>query len=260
MQTILYHIGRIAREAGAIVKRHFDHLNQSEIHKKGTIDLVTDADRETEAFIHEKLQKQFPDIAFLGEETGGENGKGAQVFVVDPIDGTTSFVHGHPFHSVSIAYRENGKSMAGAVYLPYFDQLYWAGKGAGAWKDGKRIHVSKTNELINALGATGFGCVRSNIKPDNVPAIADLLYKLQGVRRCGSAAIDLCYVAEGRYDTYWEFHIKPWDWAAGKIIVEEAGGIVTGFDGKEPDDSLGRILSSNGLLHNTMLNEIAKHI
>ncbi|NMA47231.1 MAG: inositol monophosphatase [Lentisphaerae bacterium] len=257
---MLVKLGCIVRDAGAIVRRYFEHLRGDELIHKGATDIVTVADREVERYLQRRLHEAFPDIAFYGEE--GDYAPLAsyeRVFIVDPIDGTTSFVHGHPFHAVSVGLREEGQTSAGVVYLPYFDQLYWAGRGQGAWKDGRRIRVSTNAKLLNALGATGFGCVRGRIRPDNVPMLSEMIYRLRGFRTCGSAAIDLCYVAEGHYDVFWEYFIQPYDWEAGALIVEEAGGRVTGFDGKAPQDERGRILASNGLLHQEMMDILAKH-
>ncbi|MDD4539866.1 MAG: inositol monophosphatase family protein [Lentisphaeria bacterium] len=256
----LVKLGRIARDAGVIVRRYFEHLRGDEVSHKGATDIVTVADREVERYLQQRLHEAFPDVAFYGEE--GHYAPLAtyeRVFIVDPIDGTTSFVHGHPFHAVSLGLREEGQTSAGVVYLPYFDQLYWAGRGQGAWKDGRRLRVSANADMLQALGGTGFGCVRAHAQPDNVPMLSEMIYRLRGFRTCGSAAIDLCYVAEGHYDVYWEYLLQPYDWEAGALIVEEAGGRVTGFDGQPPRDDVGRILATNGLLHHEMMDIVAKH-
>jgi myo-inositol-1(or 4)-monophosphatase len=182
------------------------------------------------------------------------------VFIVDPIDGTTSYLHGYPFYCISIGLRENGVTTGAVVYLPYLKDIYTAIRGEGAKKNGKPIHVSAVLDFVNAIGATGFGCVRSHVKPDNVDLSAKMIRKLQGFRRSGSAAIDLCHVADGCVDLYWEFYIKPWDYEAGRLIVQEAGGKVTGFDGNPIDEKAGRVFASNGLLHNDMLREFAEYL
>lgn len=257
----LVKLGRIARDAGAIARGYFAHLRSDEVIHKGATDMVTVADREVEQFLQQRLRAAFPDIAFYGEEGHyAPLSSYERVFIVDPIDGTTSFVHGHPFYAVSLGLREAGVTTAGVVYLPYFDQLYWAGRGQGAWRDGRPIHVTATADLLQALGGTGFGCVRGHARPDNVPMLSDMIYRLRGFRTCGSAAIDLCYVAEGHYDVYWEYLLQPYDWEAGALIVQEAGGRVSGFDGGPPQDGVGRIVASNGMLHQAMLAIVATHL
>jgi myo-inositol-1(or 4)-monophosphatase len=256
----LVKLGRIARDAGAMVRRYFEHVGREQVMHKNQTDLVTIADREVERHLQKRLKEAFPAIAFYGEEGDyAPLSSYERVFVVDPIDGTTNFVHGHPFFAVSIGLREDGQTTAGVVYLPYFDQLYWAGRGQGAWKEGRPIRVTNNEQLLQALAGTGFACVRAGIKPDNVSMLAEVIYRLRGFRTCGSAAIDLCYVAEGHYDVYWEYRLKPYDWEAGALIVAEAGGRVSGFDGQALQDELGRILASNGLLHEKMMDLLAKH-
>jgi len=224
------------------------------------VDLVTRVDRDLEESIRTDLAQAFPDVAFYGEEGAyGALADYPRVFIVDPLDGTTSFVHGHPFYSISIAYREDGTTRLGVVALPAFGETYWAQRGAGAFHDGRRLRVSDTAVLIESLAATGFACVRARLKPDGLPLFNDLIYRIRGIRRCGSAAIDLCYVAEGRYDLYWELHLQPWDTAAGVLMVREAGGRVTDLGGGPEHEPRRHLVASNGLVHDEFLAVAARY-
>ncbi|MBT3377867.1 MAG: inositol monophosphatase [Lentisphaerae bacterium] len=245
---------RIAKQAGEISRRHFGRLEARDVQLKGEVDLVTAVDRELELFLRERLGEAFPDVSFYGEEGDyGELDRFERVFVVDPLDGTTSFVHAHPFYSISIALREGRETTAGLVYLPYFDQAYWAVKGQGAFRDGERIRVSTTAELVNCLAATGFACVRARNEQNNLPLFCDLMPQIRGIRRCGSAAIDLCYVADGHYDFFWEYNLSPWDIAAGALIVSEAGGKVSDLAGERELMGAPHVLASNAVVHDAVL-------
>jgi len=245
----------ILRDAGKIARRHFGNLSEGQVEFKSEADLVTVADREVEAYLRQRLAQLCPDAGFVGEEGTAANRTGdGRWFLVDPIDGTTSFVHGIPYYSISLALKEKGRTVLGMVYLPEFDELYHAEPGRGAWKNGtKRLSVSRTDRLIHALGATGFACVRARIKPDNLPIFNRAIYRIRGIRRLGSAAIDLCLVAEGKFDLYWEIHIQPWDIAAAALIVQEAGGRVTDLDGGPEFELRREILATNGLVHDAFL-------
>ena len=251
---------RIARHAGQLAREQSGRLSRDDIFHKGSVDMVTRVDRELEEFIRAELAAICPQVAFFGEE--GSYGKLAdcdRVFIVDPLDGTTSYIHGHPFYSVSMAYREDGVTRLGVVHLPSFQETYWARQGEGAFHDGRRLHVSDTPVLLESLAATGFACVRARLQPDGVPLFTDLIYRIRGIRRCGSAAIDLCYVAEGRYDLYWEMHLQPWDTAAGVLMVQEAGGRVTDLAGGNDFEARRHLAASNGLVHDEFLAVAARH-
>ncbi|MBR0459934.1 MAG: inositol monophosphatase [Victivallales bacterium] len=237
---------------------HFSLLGQAEVFHKGRIDLVTVADQESESYIKEALHAAYPEIGFHGEEGGGSVYDQGRLFVADPLDGTTNFVHGLPLFCVSIAYVVDGQPQAGVVYAPYFDEFFWAAKGEGAWHDGRRIHVSTTANLVDAELEFGFSCVRAGLKPDTMPIASDFVYRAQCIRALGSAALALCYVADGRFDGFWEYYIRPWDWAAAQIIIEEAGGKLTDFRGGPVDWRTGRVLASNGLLHEQMMAVFAE--
>jgi myo-inositol-1(or 4)-monophosphatase len=242
--------------AGRIVMSYYGRIPRSEVSTKSSFcDLVTEADKKVEAFVKKRLAAKFPDTAFLGEEEGlsGKSEKNEKIFILDPIDGTTNFVHGYPFFSVSLAYREDGVTRAGIVYAPCFRDLYHAVRGSGAFRNGRRIGVSRTDNLGDSLAVTGFACIRGGLKPDNVPILNRVIYQVGGIRRDGSAAIDLCFVAEGRTEIFWEMNLSPWDVAAGSLIVEEAGGKVTDFDGGPDYEAKRAIVATNGSLHGQFL-------
>lgn len=248
----------IVLQAGAIACRRAGGLRDTEVSHKSAVDMVTEVDTEIETFLKTRLADPFPRVEFYGEE--GEYGDLDdldRVFIVDPLDGTTSYIHGHPFYSVSLAYREDGITRLGVVHLPAFQETYWAVRGEGAFHEGRPISVSHTDALINCLGATGFACVRARQTPDGLPLFNDVIYRLRGIRRCGSAAIDLCYVAQGRYDLYWELNLQPWDTAAGVLIVREAGGVVTDLDGAHGWESKRHLLATNGRVHKAFLEVAA---
>ena len=249
-------IEKIIKQAGQKLMRYYGTLEKNDIEFKNPIDLVTKADKEIENFLRRKLKKAFPYVGFIGEEGGMSGENKNKIFIVDPLDGTTNFVHTYPFFAISLGYRENNITKMGFVYLPYFKTMYFAEKGKGAFKNKKKLIVSKTKNLINALTVTGFACVRSNKKPDNLPILNKIIYKVRGVRRDGSAAIDLCFVAEGIFDAFWELNLNSWDIAAGVLIVQEAGGLVTDFSNNFEFEKKKEILATNSYIHNNLLNII----
>lgn len=218
------------------------------VEKKGTIDLVTEYDRRAEAQIRAELLAAFPDHRIVGEEAP-EQGSGDRVWYVDPIDGTTNFAHGHPFFAVSIALYEGAEPLAGVVSAPALGVTWSGARGRGAWRNEERCHVSESAKLEDCLCATGFPYDRWTTAEDNLREHAAFIKATQGVRRCGSAALDLCLVADGTYDLYWEQKLNPWDLAAGALLVLEAGGMVTDYDGSAADVRQGRLLASNGRVH-----------
>ena len=247
------------RRAGAIAMRYFGEVAAGDIEHKSDVDLVTHADREVEAFLQRRLAATFPDAAFFGEERGeGAAAAEGHVFVVDPIDGTTNFVHAHPHFAISVALLADGRVEAGVVYCPVFDDMYYAIRGRGAYCNERRLRVSRADTLIDALAATGFAAVRQRRKPDNIPLFTEAIYRLRGVRRAGSAAMDLCFVAEGRLDLFWEYNLQPWDILAGTLLVTEAGGRVSDFTGGPDYADAGKILATNGRLHDDFLALIAE--
>jgi len=219
-------------------------------------DLVSEADVAVERFLVEQIRKRYPDHAILGEE-GGERTGSAVRWLIDPIDGTTSYVRGQPYYSVSIAVEQAGQTTLAAVYAPALDELYLAERGRGALLNGRPIRVSACNRLADAVLATGFACIRRNSDYTNIPFFAELLPQILDVRRYGSAAVDLGYVASGRLDGFWEMELKPYDVAAGFLILEEAGGRHSDFSGGQ-DRRYRQVLATNGRIHAALLDVFAK--
>jgi myo-inositol-1(or 4)-monophosphatase len=246
---------QIAREAGALLMEHF--RERVTIEYKGEADLVTVADRKSEALIRERLREYLPSHDILGEEGGLRDTGSDYRWYVDPLDGTTNFAHGFPVFCVSMGLEFKGRRIAGVIYDPTRDELFAAEQGSGAYLNDQRIHVSKTTNLAECLVATGFPSHKRHKNP-NIFFYHQITLQTHGVRRAGSAALDLCYVACGRFDGFWEFNLNPWDTAAGVLIVEEAGGRITDFHGGSFDLNGRETLGSNGLVHQALLNEFEK--
>jgi myo-inositol-1(or 4)-monophosphatase len=252
----------IAREAGALLLQYFHQ--GLKIEYKGDADLVTAADRAAETLIRERISKQFPSHDVLGEEQGLNDQRSDYRWYVDPLDGTTNFAHGYPVFAVSIALEhqalderssgQRGRRIAGVIYDPTRDELFTAEQGRGAHLNGKPTHVSKATQLKECLVATGFPSHKRHKNP-NIYFYHQITLRTHGVRRAGSAALDLCNVACGRFDGFWEFNLNPWDTAAGVLIVEEAGGKVSRFDGSPFELDSRETLASNGLVHEALLHE-----
>jgi len=242
-----------AREAGRLLLERVGL--PLDVHEKGARgDLVTASDRASEALILERLRAAFPQAAILGEEGGAHAGTGDERWIVDPLDGTTNYAHGYPLYCVSIAYERAGELLAAAIYAPALDELYAAERGRGATLNGAPIRVSTTTTIGDALVCTGFHPARYE---RNGRHFAALSRWAQGVRRDGSAALDLAFVAAGRFEAFWEFDLRPWDVAAGTLIVREAGGTVTAIDGSALDLGNGSTLASNGRVHGAMVAALA---
>ncbi len=248
----------LAREAGIMALEQRKHLSSAGLHFKNERDLVTDVDRQVEDFIKTNISRQFPDHAILAEESGISQERGSEyLWVIDPIDGTTSFVHDMPFYSVSIALRRNGRPYAGVVYAPRLDELYRAELGKGATLNGRPIHVSARDKLVNCLAETGFACLRAGLRENNLKHFCRIAPQVRDIRRDGSAALDMAFVAAGRVDFFWEMLLQPYDIAAGEIIVLEAGGRVTDFQGGNEYPDRRGIVVSNGVIHDRVLEELA---
>jgi myo-inositol-1(or 4)-monophosphatase len=243
----------LAREAGALLRERLGRPR--EIEQKRPHDLVTDADRASEALILRRIAGAFPSAAVLGEESGSHAGSGDERFIVDPLDGTTNYAHRYPLFCVSIAYERAGTVEAGAVYAPMLDELYAARRGGGATCNGTPLRVSAIAAVDRALVCTGFNPARYD---RNGKYFAHLSERAQAVRRDGSAALDLAFVAAGRFDAFWEWDLSAWDVAAGALLIREAGGRVTAIDGG-PFDVAGRsIVASNGAVHDEMRRLLAE--
>jgi myo-inositol-1(or 4)-monophosphatase len=247
---------RAARAAGRI---HLKRLSRITINRKSnSIDLVTEADRESEAAIIEVIHRAFPTHAILAEESGASAHQSDHRWIIDPLDGTTNFAHGYPQFCVSIAYERRGRLQFGVVFDALKKECFIAQRGQGARLNGKPIRVSTTPNLCAALLATGFAYDRRERRHFYLCFWEEIMARVQGVRRTGSAALDLAYVAAGRTDGFWEFGLRPWDVAAGAIIVEEARGRVTNMDGSELDLAGGNIVATNGRLHEDLIEAIAQ--
>jgi myo-inositol-1(or 4)-monophosphatase len=240
----------IAREAGSLLARLFQ--GPQEISYKRPSDLVTEADRRSEALIVERLHRHFPGHAVVGEEGGGQRIASDYCWYVDPLDGTTNFAHGFPVFCVTLGLAYRGEVIAGVVYDPTRDELFTVERGAGAYLNNQRIHVSQAASLSESLLATGFPPFASN-HDLNIQFYFRLTLLSHGIRRAGSAALDLCTVAAGRFEGFWELKLNPWDKAAGSLLVAEAGGRVTDLTGRPFSLQGDEIFASNGLIHDEMI-------
>lgn len=250
----------IAHEASVLVKEGPSTADGPAVQKKGEIDLVTAYDVAAERLITDRLQSAFPSVAIVGEETASGTESTAQheqLFIVDPIDGTTNYAAGHPFYGISMAYAERDAGWlapkAGVVAAPGLNRIYAAARGFGATCNGTPIRVSTTASLGDALAATGFPYDRWHSDDDNTTEFVAFLKRVRGIRRCGAASVDLCLVADGTYDFYWERKLKSWDLAAGAAIVLEAGGRLTDELGGLLNLEEGALVASNAGLHDAII-------
>lgn len=246
--ALLQRVEALVREAGEIIRQA--STRPKTIRLKGAIDLVTETDLAVELFLKERLAALLPGSDFLAEETAAAARLGELTWIIDPVDGTTNFAHGFPFVATSVGLWHRDQVVLGVVNAPLLGECFTALAGAGARCNGQPIHVSAVGELSASLVATGFPYNVAAVLPHIQTNLGRMLANTQGVRRPGAASIDLAYVAAGRYEAYYEIGLKPWDTAAGWLLVREAGGRVTGFDPAEPY-RLGApgILASNGLVH-----------
>jgi myo-inositol-1(or 4)-monophosphatase len=241
----------VARESGARISEFARRRIGFEL--KGTYDLVTEADRASEQLIVERLHRQFPNHAILAEEGGGNDGSSEYCWYVDPLDGTTNFAHGFPVYNVSLGLERSGEMIAGVIYDPTRDEMFQAELGSGAYLNGEPIHVTATARIEDSLSATGFPS-RKRHQNINIHFYYQLAMMSHGVRRAGAAALDLAYVACGRLDFFWEFALKPWDVAAGSLLVREAGGLCTDMLGAPLELRGAHILADNTVLHREVLD------
>ena len=241
----------IAREAGALLAHYFERRVPFEL--KGEFDLVTEADRASEQLVVERLRSHFPSHTIVAEEGGGHESASEYRWYVDPLDGTTNFAHGFPMFNVTLGLARAGEVIAGVIYDPVRQEMFAAERGAGAYLNNRRIHVSGSKQLSDSLASTGFPS-RKRHHNVNIHFYYQLAMASHGVRRTGSAAIDLAYVASGRLDFFWEFGLKPWDMAAGTLLVEEAGGRTSDMKGAAHTvTGSDHLLADNGALHDEIL-------
>lgn len=256
MDSLLEFAVHCALESGKIQRKYYE--KRINIHHKGEINLVTDVDFACQKKIVKLIKKQFPEDNIIAEEQENRFDVGLNRWIIDPLDGTTNYAHGYPFFCTSIAYEVNGTVLLGVVYNPIFKELFAARKDRGAYLNGRRVHVSSMKDLKKSLLSTGFPYDIATSSQNNIDHFINFLYEAQAVRRDGSAALNLCYTACGRFDGFWEMKLNSWDMAAGALIVKEAGGRITNLAGKKFSLYKDNILASNGLIHQAMVRVLRK--
>lgn len=245
----------LVRQAGEIVRENYEEI--MEVDRKSTaIDLVTDVDHAAEELLVSGIRSRYPEHAILAEEGRGTGQRSEYQWVIDPLDGTVNYAHGFPMFSVSVALRHGKDAVLGIIYDPLRDELFAAEKDAGTTLNDERVHVSGTRQLCDSLIATGFPYDRATRTDNNVAEFSRLVTRVQGIRRAGSAALDMAYVAAGRLDGYWEQHLYPWDWAAGVLLVTEAGGKISDITGQPWSLDKVKIAATNGLIHTELINAL----
>jgi len=259
MQPLLNIAVRAARRAADVIVRSLNRLDSLQVSSKDRNDFVTDVDRQAEAEIIATIRKSYPDHAFLAEESG-RSGTGQTEWIIDPLDGTTNFLHGFPTFSVSIACRHRGRLEHAVVYDPMRQEIFTASRGDGARLENRRIRVSKQRGLEGALVATGFP-YRANLKHLDayLAMLRAVMEHTAGIRRPGSAALDLAYVAAGRVDAFWEIGLAPWDTAAGTLLIQEAGGRISTLSGGEYQQN-GNVLAGSPRVYDALLELLAPHV
>jgi myo-inositol-1(or 4)-monophosphatase len=241
----------LAQEAGRLLADKFSHKHV--IHYKGEINLVTEADRMSEDLIIAAIKSRFSEHGIMSEESPTQNSQAKLRWIIDPLDGTTNYAHGYPVFCVSIALEYEGVIVLGVIYDPLRDDLFVAEKGNGAYLNGKKMKVSKTASLSRSLLATGFPYDIRETKDNNVNYFNLMVMEAQAIRRAGAAALDIAYLACGRFDGFWELKLMPWDMAAACLMVEESGGIISNISGGKWDVYSPNVLISNGLIHEQMI-------
>ncbi|WCT10287.1 inositol monophosphatase family protein [Mucilaginibacter jinjuensis] len=259
LETITLQVIEVAKQAGAFIREERTKFNSDKIEYKGLNDLVSYVDKTAEGIIVEALEKILPEAGFLTEEKTIKRTGERYNWIIDPLDGTTNFIHGLTVFSVSIALKEYDELVAGVVYEVNLDECFYAWKGAPAYLNGKEIHVSKAPKIADSLLATGFPYYDFTKQPQYIALFTDLMQHCHGLRRLGSAATDLAYTACGRFDGYYEYNLKPWDIAAGIIIVRQAGGTVTTFIGGNDVLEKCDIVATNALIGDELVEKIGEY-
>lgn len=249
-----------ARRGASILLRYWEQLGKEDADLKARNDWVSKADRESEDAIVAAIREQFPGDSFLGEESGRSDGSSERTWVIDPLDGTSNYLQHFPLWCVSIALRQGNETIAGVIYEPLRDIFFTAERGAGAFRDGKRMSVSGHPTVEGSFLATGFPFRAQEYVDAYVRIFSDVIRTSKGVRRAGSAALDLAYTAAGVFDGFFEMHLAPWDVAAGALLVEEAGGIVTDFSGEQRWLERGNIVGATPRVHEQLLRIIERHV
>jgi myo-inositol-1(or 4)-monophosphatase len=242
----------LAREAGTLLTGKFN--SKHEIHYKGEIDLVTEADKMSEDLIIAAINSSFPDHGILSEESPAQNSQAKLRWIIDPLDGTTNYAHGYPVFCVSIALENEGVIVLGVIYDPLRQDMFVAERGKGAYLNGKKLKVSATAKLSRSLLATGFPYDIRVSKDNNINHFNLMAVEAQAIRRAGAAALDIAYLAAGRFDGFWELKLMPWDMAAGCLMVKESGGIISNMSGGSWDIYSSNVIASNGLIHEQMIS------
>lgn len=248
-----------ARAGAAVLLRYWENLGRDDADLKARNDWVSAADRESEQAIMAAIREHSPGDAFLGEETGRSGGDRERVWIIDPLDGTSNYLQHFPVWCVSIALRQNGETVAGVIYEPLRDLFFTAQRGAGAFRDDARMRVSSHDRVETSFLATGFPFRAQEYVETYVAIFTDVIRVAKGVRRAGSAALDLAYTAAGIFDGFFEMHLAPWDVAAGAILIEEAGGVVTDFSGGQRWLERGNIVGASPRVHADLMRMIGKH-
>ena len=250
---------RSVREGGRVILMYFDQLDRLEYSSKGRNDYVSQADVEAERAVLDVLTRAYPDHGIIAEESGEREGS-EYTWVIDPLDGTTNFLHGFPMFAVSVAVKRGGVLEHGVVYDPLHDEMFTASRGEGAQLNGKRLRVSTTRQLAPSLLGTGFPFRDLGIIEPWMRSFQSLLPKTSGIRRAGAAALDLAYVAAGRLDGFWEFGLKPWDMAAGALLIREAGGLVADVSGGQDFLENGNLVAANPLIFEESRKIVARSV
>ena len=248
----------LARKSGALLKEKFSQTHK--IQYKGDIDIVTEADKLSEDLIIETIKRNFPDHGILSEESPAITGAGKLRWIIDPLDGTTNYSHGYPVFCVSVALENEGTIVLGVIYDPMREDMFVAIRGEGAYLNDKKLKVSSVNNLSRSLLATGFPYDIRDSKENNLDYFNAMAINVQAIRRAGAAALDLAYLAAGRFDGFWELKLKPWDTAAGCLMVEEAGGVISDIAGQKWHLQSPSLLASNGLIHRQMVKVLSLKI
>lgn len=248
----------MANQAGRILREKIGTITADDVEDKFPFDYVTEIDRACEQLIINSINEHFPGHEILAEESGKNKNTNTYRWIIDPLDGTTNFIHGYAHSSISIALQKEDQIILGVIYDPFRDELFCAEKGNGAYVNNKRIFVSKQGTISNCLIATGFPFKSRGLLDQYWRVLSEIFMGVSGIRRTGSAALDLAYVACSRFDGFWELKLSPWDVAAGAIIIEEAGGKITDFEGKDNHTWTGDVVASNGIIHDFLMSKVRK--
>lgn len=247
---------KAATEAGKFIKQNLGKISFADISNKNPFDYVTEIDKQCEQRIIDTILREFPAHEILAEESGATDNNHSHRWIIDPLDGTTNFIHGMPHSAVSIAYEIDGEIKLGIIFDPYRDELFFAEQGRGAYCNNNKIQISHENDLNRCLIATGFPFRNKDMLNNYWQALSQIFLEVSGIRRTGSATLDLAYVACGRFDGFWELKLSPWDIAAGHLIIKEAGGVICDFNGEQNHIWSGNVVAGNRCAHNFILQKV----